>query len=107
MATAESWICDSSGKRADMSAQTARTAAVKSKPLARRAIRRQLLLRGAAGGRSVVERGLLAALDDAVANAHEFQNGPGAGIAQPRLGQPHDAGVAARTVHEPRRYRGE
>ena len=38
----------------------------------------------------------------AVVRADELQDGAGAGIAQPRLGQPQDAGVAAGPIGEPR-----
>ena len=38
----------------------------------------------------------------AVADADEFEDGPGAGVAQARLGQPQDAGVAAGPIGEPR-----
>ena len=41
-------------------------------------------------------------LGHSVANADELQNGPSARIAQPRLGQPHDAGVAARAIGKSR-----
>src|SRR2546423_15724265 len=41
-----------------------------------------------------------AAFDDAVANAHEFQNRSRASIAESRFGQPQDAGVAAGPVAE-------
>ena len=42
--------------------------------------------------------GRLAALGDAVANADKLEHSPGAGIAQPRLGQPHHACIATVTV---------
>ena len=48
-----------------------------------------------------------AALDDAVADADELEDRAGAGIAQARLGQPQDAGVAARPIDEPRGDFGE
>ena len=51
-------------------------------------------------GRFVAEGGLLALLHLAVADADEFQDRPRAGIAQARLGQADDAGVAAVAARE-------
>ena len=60
-------------------------------------------LAGCAGSK----RGLHGPLRDAVAHADEFEDGPRAGVAQPRLGQPQDAGVAAGAIGEPRGDLGE
>ena len=59
------------------------------------------------GSLAASNAGFCGLLRDAVADADELEDGPGAGIAQARLGQAQDPGVAAGTIGEPRGDFGE
>src|SRR6188768_1319187 len=89
--------------------QTSRIRLVKSNPLfavmggSIAPVRRTRLFRGCGRGRGFVpEARLLGTSNDAIMHAHELDQSAGAGVPQPRLGQPQDASVATFAIREPR-----